>query len=46
MDKKLLLEAISLLERKRDHLLLRDENKVRDKEINEFIERASECLKK
>ncbi len=36
----LLSEAIALLERKRDHLILRPENQVKDREIDEFIGRA------
>jgi len=33
-------EAVSLLERRRDHLLLKPEHQVKDREITAFIERV------
>jgi len=33
-------EAVKLLERRRDHLLLLDKDKVKDSDINSFIKRV------
>lgn len=40
---QLLLEALTLLEKSRDHLTLRHEYRINSGEINRFIEKVKKC---
>lgn len=44
MTKELLLESLTIIEALRDRLLFRVENRIVDKDVNEFIERARNDL--